>query len=187
MSISAHDFEHTLAAELPAPRQTDSPRLVELVEVLGQAVDSELTACALALQQGMDIDTAAGKDLDRLADLIGLSRGGLSDDQLRTQVRARLAAALSDGGVDSIRAILETLYPASEAYVQTYGRGYFIVYWYLTDTDSLDSGTENVAKWLVNLGRAAGTVYNIVVVQKNAALALDGQVGLGTGRVGRML
>jgi hypothetical protein len=52
--------------------------------------------------QGITIEHAIGATLDRIGDVVGLTRGVLSDDDFRVEIRTRISQRQSYGRVDDI-------------------------------------------------------------------------------------
>lgn len=101
----SYDAEHKLQGLARRLGQyLDKPRLEALLGIyLDQIQDLEDAAWQLATERF--VDTAVGAQLDVLGEIVGQERLGLSDDNYRALVRARIRANKSDGKILDIYAV----------------------------------------------------------------------------------
>ena len=102
--------------ELFSPRHRNRPRFAALAEaVLSQAED--LFALLDSLPEALSPERAAGAQLDRLGALCGVPRpaGGLSDEDFRTYLRAKIALHHWDGTNETVPAVLRAAFPDRDA------------------------------------------------------------------------
>jgi hypothetical protein len=72
------------------------------------------------LPEGRALTTAVGAQLDRLGELLGFKRSGLTDEQYRAVLQGVVAESFSDGTYATAATILQSLYGASAVFVATY-------------------------------------------------------------------
>ena len=95
----------------------EKPRFMALASaVLGQVTDL-LALYGVQLPEALSLDTAPGFFLDTLAQLSGITRPtpGMSDDDFRQYLRARIQCNHWNGRNESLPEILAMAFPGAEA------------------------------------------------------------------------
>jgi hypothetical protein len=92
----------------------NKPRIESIVRALmGQVQDLE-DALMTALLERFLADTTIGVQLDGIGQIVGQARSGLSDDDYRVYLRARILINLSDGQPEELITILQTMLSGSD-------------------------------------------------------------------------
>ncbi len=116
--------DHIIAAKKRLLEQyKGKARMEALIEALVTPVQP-LEDAFFQLLEERYLETSVGFQLDRLGDIVGISRDGLNDDQYRLRIRARIFVNVSNGEPETLilvyklltlsnLVILEELFPAA--------------------------------------------------------------------------
>lgn len=109
---------------LPGARRT--PRALAIIAA--QAVQQqEIEDAALDLRNALMLPTASGAWLDLLGRVVGEPREGLSDQDYRRFIAARLAVNASEGAVEQLLNIGRLLIEGAALYYPAYPAGYLLL------------------------------------------------------------
>lgn len=97
-------IDHTLAALSRLPSQFQKPKIQNLIRALTSPAN-ELEQAMWAVLTQRSITNAIGAQLDVIGGIVGQDRNGLSDDDYRRYISARVIAERSRGNVEDVYTI----------------------------------------------------------------------------------
>jgi hypothetical protein len=155
-------------------------------EALEEAEDSAFNLIAERL-----LDTSVGVQLDVWGLVVGERRDGLSDDEYRAFIEARILSNLSNGEIDRLTQILATLGRASgDAPTVLYFPLYPAGMWfnYATDRPATADMAARIVTQMTEVA-PAGVGVDFIVETPIIAFQFDGPAGTGfdEGEFGRTL
>lgn len=144
---------------------------------------------AFDLLSSTPLDVAAGSELDRWGALVSEGRGGLTDDDYRRVIYAKIAATRSAPIVQDVLAVVRLITGTSESEV-TYREAFpaFVEFTISHDDDTLVEATHERIERIVNLARAAGVAYDLVEARPGVGFIFDSSTrGFDNGLLARRI
>jgi hypothetical protein len=165
-----------------------------------QRIEGFITVCAEEVQQLEDtlwamiaermLASAVGAQLDQYGALVGENRDGLTDDEYRAFIQARIATNASKGEVDTLTSILEVIGRASGPvrYDPLYPAG--MQFTYPTASSASAQAAERINAQMLEAA-PAGVDIAFIVETTTTPFAFAGDdteaSGFGVGEFGRVI
>jgi len=182
--VAAGDVDHVTNALARLVEQFKLPTIQALAAVLVAPVQS-IEDALQQLYSERGVDTALGDQLDALGGIVGQDRGGLSDDDYRRYIRARIATNKSRGRVEDLITVARLVVYEDDAGFQVDQQGIAAVVLRVRDVVVSDDVAEILIAFLRQTVAAGVRVILETLTSVTNAFTFglyafaDGAIGLG--------